>query len=92
VRNLLHSSRIFWSFAAVATAVVLVLSVALGKVVGAHLLSRGVGLSKTPPAATAHYVPIVLGGQMHAVAALGQSSPIWPKARPAPPDVTASKP
>jgi hypothetical protein len=82
--KLLHSSRIFWSFAVVATAFVLVLSVALGKVVGVHLLEHGIGRVQSAPSLTSPNVPVVFGGQVHAAAALGQSSPIWPQAPHAP--------
>jgi hypothetical protein len=78
------SSRRFWSAALLAAAVVLFGSVELGKSLGASLVARGAG-QRPAVQLTAPTKPVseVLGGQIHAAAAPGQTSPIWIQSQPA---------
>jgi len=70
MRAFLHSSRAFWSVSLIAAALVLLMSVELGKVVGATILANGASAKHTAPiVAAVKGTPGVVGGQRHAAGA-----------------------
>jgi hypothetical protein len=69
----------FWSIALIAAALVLLVSVAAGRLVGTELLRHGIAPVAQPPTLTGPLPPEVVGGQLHAIAVPGQSAPIWTK-------------